>query len=320
MTTKVDFLRPKSLSQADEIRAHLQFVDDASIGLDNKNRGFILGYLARMDAIAAFIQDCLAYDCPDLSGEELLFELVQKRLWQNAPAILKAVGGAKALAAARPTTATQTGQPWWFIDLTVARQQALKRKRWLQGLGALAVIGLLLIILSKTILKPNFASMYIAQHYDAALGAIMAKRDYTIALSEIEQALLLKPDDVEMLVFKGIVLERSNHSADATRAFNQAFALASRPEQVPYLQGQILLLLEDYQAALVASEAAIDLNPSFAEGWLLLGQVHDRLNQIPQAFDAMNIASQLAVEQGKPTLDGLIRFNIENLAKGTARR
>ena len=320
MATKLDFLRRKPLNQADEIRQLVLFVEDASIGLSNKSRDFILGYLAKLDAIKSFILACEAGDCPDMTGERLKFETVQKRFLKNAPALLSALGGRAGLIAARPAQATQTDQPWWFIDQVVAAEKRRRHSRVLIASGAIIATGLFVVLLLNMILQPDFSQAAVVRHVDAAIQAVTHEANYGLALSEIEQALLVKPDNIELLIFKSIVLERLGRFAEAAVVYERAFALVAESEQIPYYKGQLLMQLAEFEPALMAAQESIDLNPSFAEGWLLVGQAYDQLHQAPRAFDAMTIAYQLAEEQDKRLLEGLIRFNMERLSSSARRR
>ena len=290
------------------------YVDELGVGLHNKSRDFVIGYLARLDAIETWFSNRRVEANPNLSGEKEQFASVQRRFIKNAASILPVLGGEAGLQAARPEAATEVARPWWFIDQHLFRQKQQRRKLIFQSLAAIGLVLILAAVLMTVVFKPDFVSTTVIRHADRALAAIILEQDYQTALTEVDQALAADPDNLRILVLKSIILEHSGQPVKANRLVQQAYRIASIPEQVPYERGQYLMQTANFEAALAEAERTIDLNPNFAEGWLLKGQIHDRLHQIPYAFDAMSIAAELAVEQEKYTLEGLIRFNIENLA------
>jgi Flp pilus assembly protein TadD len=62
------------------------------------------------------------------------------------------------------------------------------------------------------------------------------------------------------------------------------------------------------------AQAAIDINPNFAEGWFLAGQAYDQLGDFQQALNNMNTAADLALEQDNPSLYAIIKVNIGYLS------
>jgi tetratricopeptide (TPR) repeat protein len=313
MATKLDFYHQKLSGQASEAREYLAIVEDDSLGLRRKDKEAMLDYLAKMDAIQRFMLVSKPGAGPDRAAEKNLFETVQKRTIREAAVILRALGGAEGLKAARPADVTEADYPWWFVDAYLARQKAKQLKSLIRGLIILAVIGLVVVVLFNTVLKPDPAVVAQTQHYEQALSALMVEQDLNLALQEIEQSLAFAPEDLEALAFKGVVLELLGRTGEAQEVYEQAARVAA-PEYALFSRGRILLQFGKREEAKTLAEEAINLNPNFAEGWFLLGQVYDELGDIPQAFEAMNTASELALEQGNEQLYAIIRVNMGYLA------
>lgn len=319
MATKLDFFQRKLSGQAEKLRAYLNEVEDGSLSLNRKDKAAMLDYLAKMDAIQRIFLEMKSGAGPDLTAEKNVFETVQTRVLKDAAVILRKLGGVEGLKAARPADVTEADFPWWFADRYVARQIARRIRNLIQALIILAAIGLVVVVLFNTVLKPDPVIVEQTRHYEMANNALLMDQDLDLALAEIEQSLALVPDDLDALVFKGVVLELSGRTYEAEQVFEQANEITgSAPERVLFLRGRLLLQLGRPEEAKALAEEAIDINPDFAEGWFLMGQIYEQLNQIPQAFDAMNIAADLALEQGNEQLYAIIRVNMGYLAPAGA--
>lgn len=310
MTTKLDYFQRKLSGPTTELRAQLEYLEDASIGLGRKDKAFILDYFARLDRVYDIFQALEGTAEIDLRAEHVQYETVLSRLRQEASPILHRLGGPHGLASLRPETATAAEQPWWFIDRYVGEQMALQRKRILLGMGILTAIALVVVVLLNTVLKPDPVVTALKAHNDAAFAALLQESDYETALDEINQALAVKPDDLESLIVKGVILEQTGQTAEAEAIFEQAVGLAPGPEFVYWMRGQILLQLNQIEEALRLAETAIEINPDFPQGWFLAGQVYERMGDLNAAFNNMETASNLALEQGDDALYAVIRVNM----------
>jgi tetratricopeptide (TPR) repeat protein len=310
MATKLDYFQRKLSGPTVELRAHLDYLEDASIGLSRKGKAFVADYFARLDRVQEIFQLLEGAATIDLRPEHVQFETALNRLRQEAGPVLYTLGGPQGLKLLRPETAIETAQPWWFIDRYVGERMALQRKRVLQGMGILAAIALVVVILFNTVLKPDPALIALKAHNDAAFAALIQEADYEMALDEIDQALAVKPDDLESLVVKGVILEQLGRPDEAETIFGQAIQLAPGPETVYWIRGQMLLQLDQFEEALRQAEAAIEANPDYPQAWFLSGQAYDRMGDVSQAFNNMEIASNLALEQGDNALYAIIRVNM----------
>jgi tetratricopeptide (TPR) repeat protein len=276
--------------------------------LTKQDKDFVLNYLAEMDTARQLIKTLEKSGGPDLNAEELRLSNIEKSIRKKGKAILKIFGGVTSLKKTRPAGASPEEHSWWFIDHYVAHQR-VKRGKQIATLGGVAVafVGVILILLN-TVLKPDPNVIFRIEHYDKAIQFI-EEQDYETALTEVEQALTVAPDDVELLVFKGVILNQLDRADEANALFEQANSLAPEPKYV--LLWRARFAWQQYQApeTLELSQEAITLDPEFAEAWFLAGQAHAYLDQIPEAYEAFSKAADLAREQGNDSLYATARIN-----------
>lgn len=311
MVTKLDFYKQREASSAlAQVREQLEILDDGSIRLDKKAKADVLNYLHKLDTVQSLLAQLEAENVSDLRGENSLFDTVQKRFFRNSSAILTALGGSAALRAARPETASMTDSPWWFLDSYVAEKRSQQLQRFLKGAGILGFIALVVIILLNTVLKPDPAVIAAKNHYEAGFSLLLQEGDAVGALIEANNALAARPGDFDSLMLKAVALELSNQNSEAEQVYDEAAALAPGREYVSLGRGRIYLQLGDAEKSLSLAEESISLNPDFAEAHFLAGQSYERLGDIQAAFAAMELASDLALEQENDTLYAIIRVNM----------
>jgi tetratricopeptide (TPR) repeat protein len=314
---KLSYYRQRPGSLAKELREDLHLMEDGCAELYRRDKSFIVAYFARLDKTQQGLRRLAAMDGgPNVTPEKLQFKVVQHEILRDAERILRKLGGSEALRQARPAQASEAEQPWWFLDRYLFKQRARLLKRAAQGLGIMVAIGLAAIIFFNVFIKPNRQATQHAEHFSAAFDTALREEDYEAALAEIDLALANMPDEPETLILKGILLEELGRFDEAEAVFAHAATLVDEPEKLRFFQTRLLLELGRPEEALPVAEAAIDLNPNFAEGWLMMGLAYADLKQYAPAYEAMNTAAQLAGEQGNGALKVMIRVNMSSLGGG----
>ena len=316
MPSKLDFYHHKFLAPADQLREALQSLENDLPLLPKQNSSAILTYLTRLDDLQQRF-DALAGG-PNLEPERLRFITLQDRLQKNAPRLLDRTGGAAALKAARPADASPERAKWWFLEQEVARRRAKAFKRGGIIVGGAAVLALIGVILFNTLLKPDPKTVLRAHNFAAAVDLAAYDHNYSAALSQLDEALAVLPDDPELLIFKGVLLQRLGRAGEAEAIFERAARLSPAAEYLPLARGQIYLQLKQPEAALEDGLQATAAAPDSAEAWFLLGRAYTALEQIPQAHQALSKAADLAFEQGDDTLYAIIKINLGYLQQQPA--
>lgn len=163
-----------------------------------------------------------------------------------------------------------------------------------------------------------------------SLGALHhERRDMAAAAKAFAEAARLEPENVIFLAYLGETQIRSGQADKAIVALNKAENLDPKNEIVlqslalyygnykgdteralEYVErgltinsaspvfwsskGYSLLKLRRYSEAEQALDTALRLQPDFVNGWINLGEVHMRQNQLGKAIDALNKALQLS--------------------------
>ncbi len=308
MPSKIDFYHNKTLAPADQLRKLLQSLENNLALLPKQDKAAVLNYLTRLDELQQRF-DASAGGL-NLEPERLRFITLQDQLQKKAPQLLDKLGGAATLKTIRPTDATPERASWWFLDQEVARRRANSFKRVGIIVGVIAIVALLGVILFNTLLKPDPNTVLRAHNFAAAVDLAVYDHDYPAALSQLDEALAVLPDDPELLIFKGVLLQRLERADEADAIFERAAQLSPSAEYLPLARGQIYLQLKQTEAALEDGLQATVAAPDSAEAWFLLGRVYTALEQIPQAHQALSKAADLAFEQGDDTLYAIIKINL----------
>jgi tetratricopeptide (TPR) repeat protein len=202
----------------------------------------------------------------------------------------------------------------------------------LRQFSPLLIIGLLVAFWLSTDRKTKL--------YRQGTQLISAQK-YEAAIAKFDQALQLKPEDVDVLHMKGYALDRLQHYSQAIALYDQALKL--EPQHVPtlydkastlfglgryeealhlydqiihlqpdssgawYNRGITLTRLQDYEAAIAAYDQVIQLNAEDTNAWMQRGAVLSQLDRPEEALAAYQRASKL-----KPTSDAW-RYQIKLL-------
>jgi tetratricopeptide (TPR) repeat protein len=314
MNVKLDSFQTEPDTIVGKLRSHLKTLEDKIYFLTQQEQGFILDYLAEMDA-AWCLYETLRAD--NEVGEILRFRTLQKQVLAKASPLLRILGGSDGLKLVRPADASPTEQPWWFVDQHVARRRAQLWKQAVKLGGVLAAVVLVVVILFNTLLKPDPAVLLRLQHYNEALALAAENQDYNGALLEIEQALAVAPNDPELLILKGVVLTQLDRTDEAAPLFEQATDLTVEPEQVLVLRGRFLAQMNAPESALALAQEASAMNPEYAEAWFLAGQVYADLGLHTLAYDSLSQAANLALAQDKSELYVMAKTNLAYLGQGS---
>lgn len=143
------------------------------------------------------------------------------------------------------------------------------------------------------------------------------------AIESYDRALAAAPDLASALIGKGLVLSRLDRQAEALDCFDLALAVVpdsaeakalradvlemlreSRSKaEVHFLRGDTFRLLERWQEAVAAYDAALALRPEFAEAWNNRGKALDGMHEPFDALASYGRASQLRPEWADPHIN-----------------
>ena len=314
MAPRLYSYQPRPNTVVEHLQNHLAALEKKVCFLPQQDRSLVLAFLAEMDAAWQLCGLLVANGAPQ-AGELLRFATLQHQVRAKAAVVLKIIGGPAALAQARPPAASPDQQPWWFLDREVARRRTQRWKLVVRIGGVGAALALVVVILFNTLLKPDPVVVFKISRYNDALSLATQNQDFNGALAELNRALAVAPDDVELLVFKGVLLAQLNRTGEADTLFERAVKLAGGREQVLWQRGQYLRQLNRPEAALALAQEAIAVNPEYAAAWFLAGQVYMDLGQTSAAYQALSTAADLAYDQDNETLYVTARINLAHLSQ-----
>jgi tetratricopeptide (TPR) repeat protein len=302
------YVENRPLTRADELRHQLDELE-AKLG----RLGYGLGrealtILPLFDAVSATMASFQA-EGQSMRAEWARLETASAALRRKATVFLREIGGTRALQGARRTHQPLPANWWWFLDQVVAdKRRAQLRQLLMTAAGTVGVL-LLLFALYQRFLAPDPATRARLEHEQAAENLVL-EGDLATALSEVDQALAIAPGDPSLLIFKGGLQQALGQKAAAEETFSQAEAAFGDRETFLLARGQMYLRLDQAQAALSDAEAAIQLNPESASGYLLLGRANEWLENYQQAIAAYEQAATLADAQGNSQIAAMARVNM----------
>ncbi len=242
-------------------------------------------------------------------GEEAQFEFVANTLKKNSRAFLRAIGGTKNMRALRLERQPDQKAWWWFLD--EIRSKELKdtlRKRafWLIGI---IVVLLIIYVAYQHFLAPSPATQA-AYLYESDIETSLTSGDLNGALTQVNQGLAIAPNDVTLLILKGITQNKLRQTADGTQTFAQAEKLVGNQESFLLQRALIYIRAGDYQSAMGDTQAIIAIDPQSAEGYFYEGMSYQNLNDSLNAYNSFDTAQKLADSQGKTELVATIRVDM----------
>jgi cytochrome c-type biogenesis protein CcmH/NrfG len=305
------YVKHKPLTRADELRERLDELEA---------RAGRLGYGLGQDALRIpVLLDSITQDLTSfqeqghvLRAEEARLQAVSASLRRKAGVFLREIGGAAALVNARRARRPDPEQWWWFLDEFVAERRRGRLRHAALVAGGVVVVLLMLFAAYQRFLAPDPATRERVRRQYAAENLAL-EGDMAAALGEVEQGLAAAPNDPYLLVLKGSLQRKLGRNAAAEESFEAARTILGDQETFLLARGQALLLVNEPGAALADAQAAVEINPELATGYMLLGRVYEQTGQYPDAILAYQQASKLADEQGDYQLAAAARVNMAML-------
>lgn len=289
---------PKSArSQAVETLAEKLDRLDILLGkLDSRTSSKAFEILKLMDEI----HDTLitrARDGISITAEQAQFDSACATLRKNGRALVQAAGGRKSLIAQRASVNPTSESWWWRLDELVAEQN---KNRAIRTLGLAALILLLtaaVILIYNRFLAPSPESVARYQAEQRVME-LAHKGKYEQALAEVENGLRAVPQDRDLLLLKGVVLQALGSNQSAETIFVE---IQNRYPNLPEFlltKSQSYIMIGNPERAAAEAQKALAVNPDLAEAYLLLGGAQEMQEKIDEALVNYNKAAQLASKQG----------------------
>jgi tetratricopeptide (TPR) repeat protein len=302
------YVDKKPLTRADELRDQLNELE-GRIG----RLGYGMGQEALtipplFDAVSATMT-LFQEEGQAMRAEVARLEAVSAGLRRKAAVFLREIGGAGVLRDARRVHQPDPANWWWFLDDLISDRRRARLRKLLRLAGAVAATLILLIVLYQRFLAPDPATRARLEHRQNA-ERLVSEGDLVGALKEVEQALLIAPDDPYLTILQGTLQQKLGRRTMAEETFAVAEAALGDQGRFLLTRGQAYLLLDQMPNALADAEAVIALDPESASGFMLLGRTNELLGDYPAAVVAYEQAAALAEIQGDFQLAGTARVSM----------
>ena len=129
--------------------------------------------------------------------------------------------------------------------------------------------------------------------------AVVRQGNLDEALLIIDEGLKLAADDPQLLILRGVLLEKLGKMDEAERAFGKAQLLIEEPANYHFARAEAYLGFDWVDEAVGAAEQGVAEDPELANGFLILGQCLQTQGDVERARQAFQEAIRLAELSGE---------------------
>ena len=282
---------------------------EAQIGkLDHDTRDEILKIPSLFDTAHTLLTE-LTHKGMTLTAETSRYKTASAQFQKKGGVFLRKIGGAHVLEALREERAPDSERWWWYIDRWLADQKRNQLRR--QGKSLLIGIAIfaVLTLLYALFLAPDKATRARISHQQAA-ESFATNGDYEQALDEVSQSLSYAPDDLDLLILKGVMEQHLGRATEAEATFEAAEAVADSRRDFLLARAQAHHILKEPKAVLADAQAAVALDPEAPYGYFYIAQAYLSLGNFPEAEANFEKTATLAKAAGETELEAIARIQI----------
>jgi len=306
-------IRTSQMTPADELRELLGHVEKrlANLRGSGQEAAELLLDLDRIDEIWPELEA----QGVDLRPEAGRWDTIQAQLRRNGPRVLRelwAAGGLDQLRTRQHGDAT--GLAWcWQLDYLVRQESIVRWRRTLVTLGVVAVVAVGAWLLLRTLfpVDPQVQAALSAQ--TAGEQKIINYGDYAGALADFQAAAEHTPDDPDVWIRIGAVLEKLGDTQAAQENYDRARRLSTNEMEFHVARAGIYLGFLMYDEAYADTQAVLAAEPKHAVAWYYLASVYEGQGKLELAVDALEKTSEYASESNQSELVALARYRMAML-------
>ncbi len=253
--------------------------------------------LLLMDEVSARIEEQEGRGAA-LLAEKAQFASIQARVKKDAAQLLREVGGANGLQAERSRHNGAESAWWWRLEKVVAEANSGRIRRVLKIFGIVALVVGVLAGVYWFFLQPDPIDIARMNAREKA-QAVVREGNLDEALLIIDDGLKVAADDPQLIVLRGVLLEKSGRMEDAELAFGKAQLLMNDPAVFHFARAEAYLGFDWVDDAVGAAEEGVAEDPDSANGFLILGQCLQTQGNAGRAREAYQEAIRLAELSGE---------------------
>lgn len=300
-------IESRASSPANELRDRLDQAERQVVTLTGAN---IEAFLLLLDQIEQMFTD-LAQNATDLRPEAGRWESLLSRLNSQPNPLVSAANKAGGLAQLRAKHPPATSF-WWHLDTEMARRRAALIKRTaITGFTVCAALAILLWGINF-FFPPDPVAVLITSATGNAQQLILEQK-WEEALREIQTARQTLPNEPELAIWEGVLLEQLGQTDQAQTVLAQA--QQQLPDQLLaywLTLGNTRLQVGNIAGANTAASEALTLAPDDAQANFLVGNIAEAQGDTIKAIEVFSRTFALA-EQSNPQLAVIARVRMGNL-------
>jgi len=250
----------------------------------------------------------------DLRPERVKWQEVQGAVRRHQHELitgLRPLGGLKNLRTERPDPPDRETHWWWWLDEIRA---AAKRKQLMTVLIIVTGFALLVAIGIFAFQKFLPVDEDIAAAYDHKLNAenYVVTGELDNAITELEAARELTPDDPDILSLLAALYDRTNQSQKAAATIDELNAHYPADIVLSSLAQSYLAVGEVEKAQDLALQA-IDVAPANPQGYLVAGMAYEAKGDVRQAMNYYQTAAEKANAAGDFQTEAFAKVRLANI-------
>lgn len=279
------------------------------LGVTSKNTS--LEIFHDMDQIASRLEK-LKTQGSDIKSELAQYEMVSAGVKKQAKGIVRDAGGVNGLQKLRDQEKPAADHWWWYLDEYVVQQRKLNLVRAARSTGIFLIVLLALVLVYRLFFQPDpkLIATLDAQHNAEELGA---SGKYEEALTSVEKGLAVSPEDPELVVLRGVILELMQKPDDAILAYENAKKVFPVPADFYLTRGQEYITFGKYELGLSDGQIAVKENPKSAQGYILMGTSQELMGKTTEAINNYQIASEVATANDETSLAATAKIKLAML-------
>jgi tetratricopeptide (TPR) repeat protein len=247
-----------------------------------------------------------------IESEVSYFNTIKALFYSKRRIFISRIGGVAPLVKARQESQPPTDHWWWFIDQSLARERRLLFQRVLAISGIIVLLLAGLFVMYQRFWRPDPAFQASVGLQTTAENLLLEGR-YEEAFIDVNKALALTPDNLNLLLMRGVIYDILDQPELAAEDFELAWEGYPSADIFFSDRAKYYLMAAQPELALADTETAIELNSNLTSAFLRKAQAYEALGDYSMALKYYELASEVAERMGNPQLQVIARMSMGQL-------
>ncbi len=244
----------------------------------------------------------------DVRGEAARLDTIGERIVTNASAVIKNLGGRDPYNRLRAELAPDATECWWTLDKVLEQSHTRLIKR------LLILIGILVAILAAGyIARPVLFPPDPVGDAESAATRALQSNNLPVALQAINTGLAALPTNTELLVWKGILQQKSGDMVASTQTFSAAMKTVGSDKKFYLVRALANVRMGDSASVITDTTTLLNRYPDYAEAYYVRATGYEGVGDRNAAIADLEKCSALAQKSGDDTLFAQSRVRLATL-------